>query len=266
MAFSGASSITRTTRFDPYRDGIPEKRKDRPLKNDSFLKQHTFFSAPPGNQFFLVSKLVLIFLIGALTSCAHHHGPRDIAEYIQALERPERDEYQKPDEVVAALSLQPGMVIADIGAGSGYFTRRLVSQVGTQGKVYAVDVEEKMLDYNRQILERLGQANQTTFILASPDDPQLPSRQIDLAFVCNAYHHLTNHPVYFAKVREALTSQGRVVIIDFYHDERSGQLNFPKHHLVPREQVLQDMKQAGYHLVREHKFLPKQYFLEFSPQ
>jgi arsenite methyltransferase len=235
------------------------------LRKDSFIQQQAFSSAPAGNQFLLVSQLMLIFLIGALTSCAHHHGPRDIAEYIQALEQPERDEYQKPDEVVAALSLQPGMVVADIGAGSGYFTRRLAPQVGTLGKVYAVDVEEKMLDYNRQSLERLGQANQTTFILASPDDPQLPSRLIDLVFVCNAYHHLTNLPVYFTKVRDALTAQGRVVIIDFYHDERSGHLNFPKDHLVPREQVIQEMKQAGYQLIREHEFLPKQYFLEFSP-
>lgn len=222
---------------------IPEwhtrKKKGLFLRNDSFIKQHLFFSSPPDSRFSFLSKLVLLLLIGALTSCAHPHGPRDIAEYIQALERPERDEYQKPDEVVAALSLQPGMVVADIGAGSGYFIRRLVPQVGAQGKVYAVDVEEKILDYNRQILERLGQANQTTFILANPDDPQLPSRRIDLAFICNAYHHLTNHPDYFTKVREARTSQGRVVIIDFYHDERSDQLNFPKEHLVPREQVIQ---------------------------
>ena len=234
------------------------------MKNDSFIKHHTIFFKLSGHHFSLVSILGLIFLIGALTSCAHHHGPRDITEYIQALERPERDAYQKPDEVVAALSLEPGMVVADIGAGSGYFTRRLASQVGTQGKVYAVDVEEKMLHYNRQILEGLGLADQTMFILASQEDPQLPSGQIDLVFVCDAYHHLTNHSAYFTKVREALTARSRVAIIDFYHDERSGQLNFPKDHLVPREQVIQDMKQAGYRLVREHEFLPKQYFLEFS--
>jgi arsenite methyltransferase len=248
-----------------YQNGITEKRKGFSLRNDSFIKHHTIFSALSGYRFSLVSTLGLIFLIGALTSCAHHHhGPRDIAEYIQALERPERDAYQKPDKVVAALSLEPGMVVADIGAGSGYFTRRLAPQVGTQGKVYAVDVEEKMLHYNRQSLERLGLADQTTFILASQDDPQLPSGQIDLVFVCDAYHHLTNHSAYFTKVREALTAQGRVVIIDFYHDERSGQLNFPKDHLVPREQVIQEMKQAGYQFIREHEFLPKQYFLEFS--
>ena len=236
------------------------------MRNNLSIKQHTYFSARSGYRFSRVFTLALIFLIGALTSCSHHHGPRDIAEYIQALERPERDAYQKPDEVVAALSLEPGMVVADIGAGSGYFTRRLASQVGIQGKVYAVDVEEKMLNYNRQNLERLGQADQTTFILASQDDPQLPSGQIDLVFVCDAYHHLTNHSAYFTKVREALTAQGRVVIIDFYHDERSGQLNFPKDHLVPREQVIQEMKQAGYQLIRDHAFLPKQYFLEFSAQ
>jgi cyclopropane fatty-acyl-phospholipid synthase-like methyltransferase len=88
---------------------------------------------------------------------------------------------------------------------------------------------------------------------------------VDLVFLCDVYHHLENHVDYLTKTKPALTQNGRVVIIDFYHDERSGKLSFPKHHLVPREQVIKNMEQAGYTLAREHTFLPRQYFLEFVP-
>jgi len=77
------------------------------------------------------------------------------------------------------------------------------------------------------------------------------------------YHHIENQVDYFAKTKSALTPNGRVAIVDFYHDERSGELGFPKHHLVPREQVITNMEQAGYVLSKEHTFLSRQYFLEF---
>ena len=203
-----------------------------------------------------------IFLLACLTiSCAHK--PWNIDTYIQALERPERDEYQQPDKVIEALSLNAGIVVADVGAGSGYFTRHFVRAVGEKGQVIATDVEQKMLDYNKQELEKLGIADRTKFILAKSDDPSLPQNRVDLVFLCNVYHHVEKQVEYFTKTRSALTSNGRVVIVDFYHDERSGKLGFSKHHLVPRERVIKNMKQAGYTLSKEHTFLSRQYFLEF---
>ncbi len=153
--------------------------------------------------------------------------------------------------------------MADVGAGSGYFTRSLAQAVGNTGQVVAVDVEQKMLDYNKQELEKLGIADRAKFILAKPDDPSQPENRVNLIFLCNVYHHVEHHVDYFAKTKSALTPNGRVVIIDFYHDERSGKLGFPKHHLVPREQVITNMEQAGYVLSKEHTFLSRQYFLEF---
>lgn len=88
---------------------------------------------------------------------------------------------------------------------------------------------------------------------------------MDLIFLCNAYRHVGHHVDYWvAKIKFALKPKGRVVIVDFYHDERSGKFGFSKHHLVPREQVIRNMKQAGYTLSQEHTFLPRQYFLEFE--
>jgi arsenite methyltransferase len=209
----------------------------------------------------LLCLLLASFLTGLTAGCAHQ--PWDIDTYIQNLERPERDEYQQPDKVIEGLNITPGMVVADVGAGSGYFTRRLARAVGDRGQVVAIDVEQKMLDYNKQELEKLRIANRARFILAKPDDPSLSENSVDLAFLCNAYHHVEHHVDYFAKIKSALTPNGRVVIVDFYHDERSGKLGFSKHHLVPREQVIKNMEQAGYTLSKEHTFLPRQYFLEF---
>ncbi|HQU29487.1 MAG TPA: class I SAM-dependent methyltransferase, partial [Nitrospirales bacterium] len=92
--------------------------------------------------------LLVLVLASLSASCAYQ--PWSIETYIQSLERPERDEYQQPAKVMEALNLTPGMVVADVGAGSGYFTRRIAKAVGETGKVLAIDVEQNMLDYNKQ--------------------------------------------------------------------------------------------------------------------
>ena len=128
--------------------------------------------------------LLIAFLTALVTSCAHQ--PWDIDTYIKNLERPERDVDQQPEKVVEALDLKPGMVVADVGAGSGYFTRRFAKAVGGTGQVIVVDIEQKMLDYNKQELEKLGMADRARFILAKPDDPSLSENSVDLVFLCNA--------------------------------------------------------------------------------
>ncbi|HSE57667.1 MAG TPA: methyltransferase domain-containing protein [Nitrospiraceae bacterium] len=203
---------------------------------------------------------------GALAQEGHQHRqPRDIKDYLEHLERPERDAYQKPSQVVEALGLKPGMAVADIGSGSGYFTRRFVEAVTETGKVYAVDVEPEMLEYAKQSVEHMHVAFNAEFILARPDNPKLPVESVDLIFVCNTFHHLEDRAVYFANLRSALKPGGRIAIVDFYHDERSGDLGFPKRHLVPRETTIEEMTKAGYRLIKEYSFLRKQYFLEFVP-
>ena len=221
-----------------------------------------------GNPFsYRVSSILLLAGFAFLSpACTHHRGPSDINEYIHHLEDSGRDEYQKPDEVIRALDLKPGMIIADIGAGSGYFTRRFSRAIGPTGTVIAVDVEPQMLDYNQQHISDLGSTSRTRFILATPDNPSLPAGQVDLIFFCNVYHHLDDTVPYIEKAKSALAPNGRIAVIDFYHDERSGKLGFSKHHLVPQERVMEDMQTAGFKLVKEHTFLPRQYFLEFAPR
>lgn len=222
----------------------------------------------------IVTRRTIAFLLicwATFTAAAlAQHGqdlrrPADIKEYLEQLDRPERDQHQKPSQVVEALGLKPGVAVADLGSGSGYFTRRFVEAVTETGMVYAIDIEQEMLTYTKESLVHLHIPFTAEFILARPDSPKLPADSVDLIFVCNTYHHLENRATYFSNVKSALKAGGRIAIIDFYHDDRSGPLGFPKHHLVPRETVVTEMTQAGYKLLREQTFLPRQYFLEFVP-
>jgi arsenite methyltransferase len=194
-----------------------------------------------------------------------HRRPADLKQYLEHLDSPERDGYQKPEQVIEALALTPGMAVADLGAGSGYFTRRFVTAVTETGKVYAIDVEPEMLAYARERIEQMGVPSTVEFVLAQPENPNLPEASVDLIFLCNVYHHLEDRTTYFSKLRSALKDGSRIAIIDFYHDERAGNVGFPRRHLVARETVVDELTKAGYRLVREHDFLPRQYFLEFAP-
>jgi ubiquinone/menaquinone biosynthesis C-methylase UbiE len=197
---------------------------------------------------------------------AHQRRPADITQYLEHLDDSARDRDQRPSEVVEALGLKPGMAVADLGSGSGYFTRRFVEAVTETGKVYAIDVEPEMLAYVKESLIHLHIPYDAEFVLAFEDNPKLPYQSVDLLFVCNVFHHLEERTTYFSRAKSALKPNGRIAIIDFYHDERSGSLGFPKQHLVSRETVIEDMTKAGYRLHKEHTFLPKQYFLEFQVQ
>ena len=186
---------------------------------------------------------------------------------IHRFEHPGREKWQKPDEVIRALELKEGMHIADIGAGSGYFTRRFARALGDNGKVYAVDITPGLLKYNRETLEKLQNPYNVEFVIAEPNDPKLSSESVDLAFLCNTYIWIKNPVVYFQNLKESLKPGGRVVIIAWHHDLK----NLPPAPSIPvmsrqvsRERVLKEMTKADYELVKEHSFLPYQYFLEFE--
>ena len=136
-----------------------------------------------------------------------HQLHQDPKSYIGALEDPQRDAYQKPHEVLTALRLKPGEVIADIGAGSGYFTFRFSHFVGEKGKIYAVDVSPDMiLHINRRIREL--KVNNVISILADPDDPLLADRSVNRFFFSDSWHHIENRTKYLY-AHETDTKAGR---------------------------------------------------------
>ncbi|MGH7872360.1 MAG: class I SAM-dependent methyltransferase [Candidatus Binatia bacterium] len=146
------------------------------------------------------------------------HGHDDPRAYIGALEDPKRDTYQKPQEVLAALNIKAGEVIADIGAGSGYFTFRLAQHVSAKGKVYAVDVSPDMIKHiNRRIREL--KATNVVSVLADPDDPLLPDPSVDRFFFSDSWHHIDNKNKYLALIKQMLKPGGVVIMIDFHKKE-----------------------------------------------
>jgi len=171
-----------------------------------------------------------------------------------------RDEWQKPEEVIRVLDIRAGDQVADVGSGSGYFTFRLANAVGPGGKVFAVDVDRRMNDYLRERARVEGHKN-VEVILAEPDDPGLPPSGVDMIFSVNTYHFLERRTAYFARAGKYLRPGGRVVIIDF--NSRQWFDIFGSHHTSP-DAIKSEMRSAGFELKHEFTFLPKQAFLVFA--
>jgi arsenite methyltransferase len=192
-----------------------------------------------------------------------HHLHGDPKAYIGALQDPKRDAYQKPHEVIHALNLKPGEVVADIGAGSGYFTFHLARHVGDKGKIYAVDVSPEMiLHVNRRIRE--SKANNVVTVLADPDDPLLPDGSVNRFFFSDSWHHIENQSKYLSLMKRMLKPGGEIVMIDFHKKELP--VGPPANMKIAREDVIKQLESNGYRLMKEHSFLPYQYFLVFVPR
>jgi ubiquinone/menaquinone biosynthesis C-methylase UbiE len=197
----------------------------------------------------------------ATTPAQVHRLHTDPKAYMAALEDPKRDAYQRPHDVTEALGIKEGETIADIGAGTGYFSFRLAHHVGSRGRVYAVDVSPDMiLAINRRIRDT-GAANVVS-VLAPPDDPLLPDASVDRFFFCDVWHHVEDQPKYLALMKKVLKPGGQVVMIDFHKKDLP--VGPPVSMKIAREDLVRQMEQHGFTLSKEHTFLPYQYFLVFT--
>jgi ubiquinone/menaquinone biosynthesis C-methylase UbiE len=187
-------------------------------------------------------------------TAGQHHPPQSAAEYARILEDPGRDAWQKPHEVLEALHLKGTETIADIGAGSCYFARRLARHAA---QVYAVDIDAGLLEICRQD----APANLKT-VLSVADDPKLADGAADLIFFCDVLHHIANRAAYLEKVGKALKSGGRVAVIDFH--KRPLPVGPGPAMKIARETMVEEFAKAGFQRVEEFDFLPYQYFLVFA--
>jgi ubiquinone/menaquinone biosynthesis C-methylase UbiE len=188
----------------------------------------------------------------------HQHSFAGAEHWAEVFDDPDRDAWQKPHQVIEALALKPDAAVADIGSGTGYFAVRLAHFV-PQGRVYAVDIEPDMVKYLAERAKREGLANLTA-VTGAPDDARLPGK-IDLVLMVDTYHHIEQRKSYFRKLARSLKPEGRVAIIDFNAKSTVGP---PRAARMAPKQVVAEMAKAGYHLQREHRFLPNQYFLVFQ--
>jgi len=195
----------------------------------------------------------------AQTSAHSSHSFRGAEKWSQVFDDPARDAWQKPDDVIRALKLAPEALVADIGAGTGYFAVRLARAV-PKGRVYGVDAEPDMVRYLSERAQREGLANLTA-VAAKPADPSLPA-PVDLVILVDTYHHVPDRERYFRDLKKVLKPGGRLAIVDFTLDSPVGP---PKRARIPADRVKQELARAGYALAEEHGFLPNQYFLVFRP-
>ena len=195
-----------------------------------------------------------------------HEGPADHSfadaeAWVERFESADRDAWQMPDRVVEALDLRPGMSIADIGSGTGYFARRFATAVGPAGTVYAADIEPGMAVYVRNRADADGQRNLVP-VLASSDDPRLPDFAVDLVFICNTWHHIQDRVDYARRLAADLAPGGRMAIVDFL----PGDLPVgpgPEQKLSAKE-VTAELREAGFQPAAAREFLPYQYLLIFD--
>lgn len=195
----------------------------------------------------------------AQTPHTHQHSFGDAEKWAKVFDDPERDAWQKPHEVIQALALKPDAIVADIGAGTGYFTVRL-AHMTPKGRVYGVDTEPAMVKHLGGRAKQARLAN-VTAIQAKPGNPALPERA-DLILFVDVYHHVEDRERYFRQLQKSLKPGGRIAVIDFRMDSPVGP---PRSARIEPDRVKDEMKRAGYALAQEHAFLPNQYFLVFRP-
>ena len=201
---------------------------------------------------------VLLGSAAAQSPSTHQHSFGDAEKWAHVFDDPERDAWQKPHAVIQALALKPDAIVADLGAGTGYFAARLANML-PKGAVYAVDVEPEMVKYLAERAKREGLKNLRP-VAAAPDDARLPAK-VDLILLVDVYHHIENRERYFGKLAASLKPGGRVAVIDFRLDSPEGP---PKAARIAPEKVKAELSAAGYALQSEHGFLPRQYFLVFA--
>jgi arsenite methyltransferase len=182
---------------------------------------------------------------------------KELAGALRRQLNPRRARWQKPALLVRALGLRRGQVVAEIGAGPGYFTPRLARAVGPSGHVYAVDPEAAVLDVLRRRLARTGLRNVTP-VLGRDDDPLLPRGRCQVAVLINVFHHMHGRVGFLRRLVAALPKNARVVNIDW---DETTEFGPPPKIRVPRARFLRDARRAGLRLVADRRLLPHQYFL-----
>ena len=177
------------------------------------------------------------------------------------LERTEREIEEEPETALNAIGIAPGSTVADVGAGSGYFTVRMARRVGAQGRVYANDLQPEMLAMLASRLQKEGVRN-VTLVQGTVDDPKLPAASIDLILLVDVYHEFSQPQIMLRRMREALKPGGRLVLLEYRKEDPSVPIR-PEHKMSVAEAKL-EVEAEGYTLSRVDSALPRQHILIFT--
>jgi precorrin-6B methylase 2 len=178
------------------------------------------------------------------------------------LERPEREAEETPTRAVAALDLQPGQTVADIGAGSGYYTMRLSAAVGPRGRVYATDIQPEMLALIKRKIEQKAVSN-VELVFGTATESRLPDGVIDVALMVDVYHELAQPQAFLQSLKRAITPAGRLVLIEFRKE--SPWVPIREEHKMSIRDARLELEAEGYRFDRVIDVLPWQHILVFRP-
>jgi len=223
----------------------------------------------------VIGRRIFLTLLGALLATgvrpsaqagtAHPVSGRIIAgvmghEGAPWLDRPEREAEERPSLAIQELKLEAGMVVADFGAGSGYYTERLARAVGPKGRVLAVDLQPEMLQMVRARANRLGLTN-IELVRSTPDDPRLPAGVVDLILMVDVYHELAAPQRVLRAMKTALSPRGGIAILEFRKEDPKVPIR--AEHKMSVEQAVQEFGAEGFELDRRVESLPWQHLLIF---
>ena len=190
------------------------------------------------------------------------HGRLFPPQDLPLLEGPDRDAWQKPEQIMDALAIADGATVADLGAGGGWFTIRLARRVGPNGLVYAEDIQPQMIESITRRVQREGLQNVKT-LLGTADDPRLPKGLIDAVLIVDTYHEMEDPVTLLRNVARALSPKGRVGVVDF--TKEGGGPGPPMDERVDPDRIIADAAAAGLRLLKRESFLRYQYLLVLGP-
>jgi len=210
----------------------------------------------------IAAALVVLSISVPLVATPQDRGRRLFPpEELGVLEGPDRDAWQKPDLIMDALGIGEGSVVADLGAGGGWFTVRLARRVGPNGTVFAQDVQSQMLEAIKRRVGREGLRN-VEYVQGSSVDPRLPRGRLDAVLIVDSYHELANPIELLRNVSASLKSTGRIGIVEFTLE--GGGPGPPLSQRKSQESVIEEAEQAGLRLANRESFLEFQYMLIFG--
>jgi len=238
------------------KDDLKELRREPRSLMPSYAKELS-----PAEIDHLVAYLRTLRTMWALETGISEREIAPTTENVPFFNRPERDKEEQPEELIASLNILPGATVADIGSGTGYFTWRLAQQVGPKGKVYAVDVQESMLDETRKTVQAHKMTN-VEYVLATATSPRLPERSVDFAFIAYAYHEFADPDATMSVIRRALKPGGRILILEYAKESNIAPAS--PLHKMSFEEIRREIEPMGFTIDQLLDFLPVQHGVIFT--
>lgn len=208
------------------------------------------------------ASVLLLGLALLVAPASAQHGRLFPPKNLGLLEGPDRDAWQRPDQIMDELGIAEGSVVADLGAGGGWFTIRLARRVGPNGVVYAEDVQHEMIEAMRRRVERLQLRDRVRFVLGQELDPLLPAGALDAALIVGTYPEMAQPVTLLRNLARSLKPNGRIGIVDF--TKKGGGPGPPMEERVDPERIIADARSAGLRLLSRPNFLRYEYMLVFG--